>query len=266
MKLKNKRAIITGASRGLGLDIAKAFMSEGASIITCARSIPEPQVTPNLMVADISNLSDVQRLVTTTLKRLGGIDILVCNAGIFGPIGLTEKVPWEDWIEAIRINLLGTVLCCREVIPHFKKQKSGKIIILSGGGATKPMPNFSAYAASKAAVVRFGETLAEELQPFNISVNMVAPGAMNTKFLDEILVAGPKAGKFYEAGIKQKEQGGTPLERGVELCVYLASSDSDGISGKLISAVWDNWKNFDKSFLQESEIYTLRRVVSATYD
>ena len=91
-------------------------------------------------------------------------------------------------------------------IPHFKQNRHGKIIILSGGGATKPMPYLSAYAASKAGVVRFAETLAEEVKDFNIDVNTVAPGALNTRLLDEVLAAGPeKVGKaFYEQSLKQQ--------------------------------------------------------------
>jgi len=127
------------------------------------------------------------------------------------------------------------------------------------------MPNLSAYAASKAAVVRFGETLAEELQAFRIDVNSVAPGALNTRLLDEVLAAGPEkvGAKFYAQSVKQKEQGGTPLERGAALCVYLASAASDGVTGRLISAVWDPWEKL-RDYLDDlrgSDIYTLRRIV-----
>jgi 3-oxoacyl-[acyl-carrier protein] reductase len=146
-----------------------------------------------------------------------------------------------------------------------KQKKYGKIIMLSGGGATKPMPYLSAYAASKAAIVRFAETLAEETKDFNIDVNTLAPGALNTRLLDEIIAAGPeKIGNvFYQQCLKQKQQGGTNLEIGASLCVYLASAESDGISGKLLSAVWDPWQSLAKykNDLMNSDIYTLRRIV-----
>ena len=110
-----------------------------------------------------------------------------------------------------------------------------------------------------------GETIAEELRDFNIDVNMVAPGALNTRLLDEVLVAGPeKVGKdFYNNSIKQKEQGGSPPEQGAALCVYLASEQSNGITGKLISAVWDPWETLHEKIaeLENSDIYTLRRIV-----
>jgi len=160
---------------------------------------------------------------------------------------------------------MGTVLCCRAFLPLLRRAKRGKILLLSGGGATKPLPFLSAYAASKAAVVRFGETLAEELRDAGIDVNSIAPGALNTRLLQEVIEAGPdKVGApFYEASLRQKKSGGTPLEKGADLCVYLASNAADGITGKLISAVWDPWPQFEehRGELQGSDIYTLRRIV-----
>jgi len=146
-----------------------------------------------------------------------------------------------------------------------KKNKYGKIINLSGGGATAPLPFISAYAASKAAVVRLTETLAGECKDYNIDINAVAPGALNTRLLEEVLSAGPaKVGDdFYARALKQKASGGAPLELGAELCVFLASSQSDGISGRLISAQWDPWRRLDdyRAELAAGDIYTLRRIV-----
>ncbi|MCI0563529.1 MAG: SDR family oxidoreductase [Nitrososphaera sp.] len=278
MKLARKRALITGASQGFGLAIARAFVEEGSEVMLCARSaeqlycaqrevaeLAKGRVRVLAMPADVSEPVDVQHLVKVTLTELGGIEILVCNAGIYGPKGPIEEVSWTEWSQAIAVNLMGTVLPCREVLPYFKKQGYGKILFLSGGGATKPLPYLSAYAASKAAVVRFGETLAEEVREFNIDVNAVAPGALNTRLLDEVLEAGPeKVGRaFYEQALNQKEQGGIPMERGASLCVFLASSASNGITGKLISAVWDPWENLleQRDDLKNSDIYTLRRIV-----
>src|SRR5207245_5975485 len=167
--------------------------------------------------------------------------------------------------QAIAGNLMVTVRPCREVLPPLQNRQYGKIVLLSGGGATKPLPYLSAYAVSKAAVVRFGETLAEEVRAYGIDVNAVAPGALNTRLLDEVLEAGPeKVGRaFYEQALRQKEQGGTPMERGASLCVFLASAASDGITGKLISAVWDPWERLPEHLddIQNSDIFTLRRIV-----
>ncbi|MBI5304095.1 MAG: SDR family oxidoreductase [Chloroflexi bacterium] len=276
MKLQGQRTLITGASQGFGLAVARAFVAEGADVMLCARNelaLARAQrevaalgmARVAAMHADVSRREDVERLVEATLAQLGGLDIVVSNAGVYGPKGAIENVDWDEWAQAIAINLLGTVLLCRAVVPHLKQQKHGKIIILSGGGATKPMPNLSAYAASKAGVVRFGETLAEEVRDWNIDVNSIAPGALNTRLLDEILQAGPEqvGQAFYEQSRKQKEQGGTPLERGAALCVFLATRASDGITGKLISAVWDPWEQLPqyRDDLARTDIYTLRRIV-----
>ena len=130
------------------------------------------------------------------------------------------------------------------MIPHLRGNKYGKIVNLSGGGATAPLPRISAYAAGKAAVVRLTETLAHELADARVDVNAIAPGPLNTRLLQEVLAAGPeRVGKdFYERSLKQKADGGAPLEKGAALAVYLASAQSDGISGRLFSALWDDWQ------------------------
>lgn len=281
MKLAGKSAVITGASQGLGCAIAERFVREGASVLVCARSSADldsaaarlRSAAPDgvqvlAAVADISAESDVAKLAEAATEAFGGkLDALVCNAGVYGPKGAIEDVDWCAWSQAISINLLGTVLCCRAFLPLLRRARRGKILLLSGGGATKPLPFLSAYAASKAAVVRFGETLAEELRTADIDVNSIAPGALNTRLLDEILQAGPeKIGQsFYRASLHQKESGGTPLARGADLCVYLAGDESDGLTGKLISAVWDPWPEFasHREDLVGTDVYTLRRIVPA---
>jgi NAD(P)-dependent dehydrogenase (short-subunit alcohol dehydrogenase family) len=276
MKLAGKRAVITGASQGLGQSIAKMFAKEGADVLICARSaedlrLAEEQIRAEARgkvaakAASIAVEADVRGLVEEAEDKLGGLDILVCNAGIYGPKGPIDELDWTSWVEAIQINLLGTVLCCRLFLPLLKKSMRGKIILLSGGGATKPLPFLSAYAASKAGVVRFGETLAGELAGSGIDVNSVAPGALNTRMLQEVLDAGPdKVGSaFYRASIEQREKGGTPLDTGTNLCLYLASDESNGITGKLISATWDPWREFaeHREDLAKTDVYTLRRIV-----
>ncbi len=276
MKLKGKRAVVTGASQGLGRNIAELFAQEGADLLICGRNkddltAAQQQIMGNserrvfAEAADVSLESDVKRLADVAAGQLGGVDILVCNAGVYGPKGAIDELNWTEWVQAININLLGTVLCCRLFLRLLRESRCGKIILLSGGGATKPLPFLSAYAASKAAVVRFGETLAEELRGDSIDVNSVAPGALNTRMLQEVLDAGPETvgAAFYGASLKQRDSGGTPLETGAGLCLYLASDESNGITGKLISAVWDPWANFQtyRDDLDKSDVFTLRRIV-----
>jgi 3-oxoacyl-[acyl-carrier protein] reductase len=276
--LVGKIAIITGANQGLGLEISKKYVMAGADVMLCARDatlLEKVQfdlnqfASPNQRIlaqpCDVSIEAEVKYLFDQTIKSLGGYHILVNNAGIYGPKGLFESTDWTDWIKTIEINLYGPILMCRASLPHFKAQNYGKIIQLSGGGATNPLPMLSAYAASKAAIVRFTETLAEEVRGTGIDVNAMAPGALNTRLLEEVLQAGPdKVGSaFYDRSLKQKESGGSSLAKAADLALFLGSPDSDGITGKLISAVWDNWETWPSHLteLANNDVYTLRRIV-----
>ena len=278
LTLQNKAAIITGASQGLGFEIAKQYVLAGASVMLCARDkdvLSAATKSLRLMassesivlskVADVCESVEVDALVNSTIKRLGSIDILVNNAGVYGPKGPIDSILWDDWVQAININLLGSVLMCRAVVPHMKSKGYGKIVQLSGGGATNPLPNLSSYAVSKAGIVRFIETLAIEATEYGIDANAIAPGALNTRMLDEILASDSETvGKeFYERALQQKASGGAGLEKGASLAVFLGSAASDGITGKLISAIWDPWEELDryKADLEDSDIYTLRRIV-----
>ena len=276
--LEGRAAVITGASHGLGLAIAHAYVEAGASVFLCSRK-PEslekaraevqaragPKQIVMAQICDVSKPRDVQRLATQALEAFGRLHILVNNAGVYGPMGLIEEVDWDEWIGAIEINLYGSILMCRAVLPHFKEHSYGKIIQLSGGGATGPLPRLSAYAASKAAIVRIVEGLAQEVSQHSIDVNAIAPGALDTRLLDEVLQAGPEmvGEDFHARMLKVKRQGGTALSEGANLAVFLGSAASDGITGRLISAVWDPWERLTehRDELQSTDVYTLRRIV-----
>ena len=298
MKLKGLNALITGGSQGLGKAIAEQYLREGASVVLCARNAKELAATRDELAklastgqkvlakaCDVSSEAQVNELVSFAITELGSLQALVLNAGVYGPMGPTESVDLAEWRRAIDINLFGVLLPCRAVMPHFKSSNGrrrgdesqtsqsetphvvtyNKIIILSGGGATNPLPNISSYAASKAAVVRLMETLAEELKSFNVDVNAIAPGALATRLVDEVLAAGPdKVGAaFFEKNKQWKEKGATPLHLGADLAVYLASAESNGITGRLISAQWDPWAKLQehRDELTKSDIYCLRRIV-----
>ena len=279
MRLAGRVAIITGAGQGLGAAIARHFLAEGAAVSLCARSAGDldaqrEHLTPLhsgdrvlATVADVKSAPDVDNLFGRTLERFGRFDILVNNAGVYGPMGSVDTVDWVQWTETISINLVGTAYCIRAAIPMFKARRYGKIINLSGGGATRPLPGLSAYAASKAAVVRLTETVALELKDFAVDVNAVAPGALATRLTDQLIAAGPErvGAALHAQMVKLKAEGGVPLARGAELCVYLASAESDGLTGRLIAAPWDPWP-FDAAIrgrLAEGDIYTLRRIEPA---
>jgi NAD(P)-dependent dehydrogenase (short-subunit alcohol dehydrogenase family) len=275
--LIDRVAIVTGSSQGLGFEIARAYVQAGARVMVCARdaalidsrrreiaALATPDVV-DAIAADVSREDAVQRLVETTLARFGGLHILVNNAGVYGPMGRSEDVDWTEWTRAMEINVYGSILPARAVLPHFKRARYGKIIQVSGGGATNPLPRLTAYAASKAAIVRFMESLALEVREDGIDVNAIAPGALNTRMLDEVIAAGPTAvgEDFYDRMVKIKSEGGTPLDVGASLAVFLGSAASDSLTGRLISAVWDPWESLPDHLpeLERSDIYTLRRIV-----
>jgi NAD(P)-dependent dehydrogenase (short-subunit alcohol dehydrogenase family) len=275
--LADRVAIITGASQGLGLEIARAYVGAGARVMICARDAAlidrrcqelaalggDDRVAA--MGADVSREPDVVRLIDATLARFGDVHVLVNNAGIYGPMGPIETLDWQAWVQALEINIYGSVLPTRAVLPRFKAQRYGKIIQISGGGATNPLPRLTAYAASKAAIVRFAESVATEVREYGIDVNAIAPGALDTRMLDQVLAAGPDAvgREFHHRMVETKARGGTPLETGASLAVFLGSADSDGITGRLISAVWDPWAQLaaHRADLEGSDVYTLRRIV-----
>jgi NAD(P)-dependent dehydrogenase (short-subunit alcohol dehydrogenase family) len=276
--LENRCAIVTGGSMGLGFEIAKKYLEAGASLMICARDevlLDEAALDLTKLAgtgqsvlalpADVSKPEDVTALVHAALREFGRLDILVNNAGVAGPTGPIENIDWEEWTRTIEINLLGSVLLSRAVLPHFKKVEHGKIIQLSGGGATNPLPMLSAYAVSKAAIIRFVETLAEETRRHHVDVNAIAPGALNTRMLDELLAAGPEriGSALHARSLQQKQNGGVPFYKGADLAVFLGSPLSDGITGKLISAAWDPWKTLPNHLadLNGTDIYTLRRIV-----
>ncbi|HWY19470.1 MAG TPA: SDR family oxidoreductase [Solirubrobacteraceae bacterium] len=276
--LDGRSALITGGTRGLGLEIARAYIDAGvAGLCVCGRdsdavedAIAElaERAAPGQRVlgevADVSVPEDVRRLVDGAIAGLGGLTILVCNAGVYGPKGNVAEVDWAEWVRAIEINLFGSVLPARAAATHFAARDYGKIVQLSGGGATAPLARLSAYAASKAAVVRFAETLACELREHRVDVNAIAPGALNTRMLAEVLAAGPErvGADYHRRALAQSEDGGVPLRRGAELAVFLGSAASDGITGKLLSAVWDPWSELPGRRTElDSDLFTLRRIV-----
>jgi NAD(P)-dependent dehydrogenase (short-subunit alcohol dehydrogenase family) len=275
--LAERSAIITGANQGLGREIARHYILAGANVLLCARNegllaeargelaaLAAPGQQVLAQPADVSLPGEGEALVKTALEAFGGVEILVNNAGVQGAKGGVEVAAWAEWIRTIEINLFGSVLLCRAVLPHFRARGYGKIVQLSGGGATNPMPYLSAYAVSKAGIVRFVETLAEEVRGTGIDVNALAPGALNTRMLEEVLEAGPeKVGQAaYERALKQKAAGGARPARAAELAVFLGGAASDGITGKLVSALWDNWERWPEhgGELAGSDVYTLRRI------
>lgn len=273
MKLQGKVAIITGAGRGLGKAISKAFAHEGAWLVLGARTLQEVEATAAALHSagvvalpvqvDVSDPGQVDKLVASAMREFGQVDILVNNAGVYPPFGPLMTNDPEAWLYTLKVNLYGTFLCCRAVLPHMMERRWGRIINLSGGGATSSLPNFTAYACSKTGVVRLTEILADEVKPYNIQVNSIAPGPLNTRMTEQVLEAGEIVGETMLARAQQiKDSGGAPLEQAAELAVFLASEESRGLSGLLLSAVWDDWKRLPEQIdtMVQKDWYTLRRL------
>ena len=262
--------LVTGAGRGIGKRLAIGFADAGARVGLLARSRAEldlakieiEQAKGNALrlEADVRDREQVAAAVDRMRVLFGRVDVLVAAAGVLGPIGPLVDTDPKRWQEAIEINLIGAVNCCRAVLPHMIQQRSGKIILLAGGGSNSPRRNFSAHAASKAGLVRFAETLAEEVAEHNVQVNCLIPGAAYTHMTDEILNAGEeRAGeKEYAEARELRVSGGVTPEKQIQLALFLASAKSNHISGKLIHAN-DDWKKLEQTSMKPEQ-YTLRRV------
>lgn len=228
-------ALVTGGSMGLGEAVAN-HLAQTMDVVTCAR---HGDVT---YLCNVSDFGDVELLEQSIRLRYGRLDVLVNNAAIYGPVGQIDEVSRGDWLETIYVNLLGPLLMSRAVLPMMRAQGHGKIIMLSGGGV-QPHPGTTAYNTSKGGVLRFTEALARDLEGTGIDINAVAPGTLDTRMrLRAALPADPAAA----------------MQKAVDLVAFLASSASDGITGRLLSAVWDDWAHLGELGKDD---YRMRRVV-----
>lgn len=275
VRLDGRTALIVGGGRGIGAATARACAAEGAAVFLVSRSAAElagvahmigaAGGTASFATADVSDAAQLDEAVAACTSSLGEPDILIAAAAVHGPIGRSWEVDPAEWFRAQQINVFGTLLACTAVIPGMIRRGWGRIITFSGGGATAPRPGFSAYAASKAAVVRLTETLALELAGHGITVNAIAPGAVDTRLHDSVLAAGPRAGAAYvqTQALRESGAGGVPAELAAALAVFLASDAAAELTGKLISAphdAWREWNDAQLAALASSDWLTLRRL------
>ncbi len=274
MKLDGQIAVITGSGRGIGRAIALAYAREGAKLALAARSETELQETVSAVSGlgaeaiavrtDVTSQEDTERLAHRVVERFGRIDVLVNNAGNSGPVGPLHVNDIADWVNTINVNLTGTFLVCRAVIPVMLERSGGKIINLSGAGATNAWSNMSAYCSSKAAVVRLTEVLAQELDGKGITVNALGPGSVHTSMWDRMTEQAAQAGAdfIHQLGLRVTSGGGASIDECAELAVWLASSESGKLTGRLISASTDDFRGLPLRIaeIMAGDAYTLRRV------
>jgi len=268
-------AIVTGGSRGIGLAIARELASRGFDLVLAARTERELLAARDALVSafpvrcvaqptDVSDPAQAQRLLDRAVAELGRVDGLVNNAGVAGAVGELAGCDLREWRSALEVNLMGTVHMMRAALPQMRRQGSGRIVNLSGGGVggAGVLPRISGYVASKAAVVQLTECIAREVAGDGICVNAISPGPVVTEMTATVLAAGPeKAGTaLYEQTLRQRESGGEPPQKAARLVAWLLSGEAKDLTGKLLSAVWDDVSRIDPAADNRSSLYTLRRI------
>lgn len=280
--LAGRRCLVTGATGTLGGAICRRLYADGADLLPAGRdaarlaefaaSLHAETPEGGAIIPVVVDLAapDAAERVAEAVSAAGGLEVLVNNAAIQGPIGPLWENDWDEWQETIRLDLLVPVALCRALIGPLsgKDGARGKIVNLSGGGATGPRANFSAYGTAKAALVRFTETFAHEVKERGVDINAIAPGVIASKMTQAILAAG--TGRTGGGEVKAAEKAiGTDnaptRDKAAALVSWLASAKSDGVSGRLLAALWDPWERLDRyaEELAATDIYTLRRIIPA---
>jgi NAD(P)-dependent dehydrogenase (short-subunit alcohol dehydrogenase family) len=229
-------ALVTGGGRGIGQGIALRLAKEGWKVAISARSSGQLAETARLsggavlpITADVSREPDVNAMVAQAERELGGIDLLINNAGIGGPLTPFLDASPDAWWQTLEVNLRGPYLCCRAALPAMIARGSGRIINMASGAGTFPIPNMSAYVASKTALIRLSEQLAVELKPHGIAVFPIRPGVVRTAMVEEARGSVGIIQKILDEG-----QDVTP-DVVADLVLFLASGKADRLSGRLFS-------------------------------
>lgn len=267
---KGVPVLVTGAGRGIGKRLAIGFAAKGARVGLLARSKAEVDLC-HLEIEHMggsalrlrSDVSDFEQMCAA-VERMRvhfnkPVQVMVCAAAVQGPIGPFADTPPRAWQEVIQTNLTGVMNACRAALPQMIERRSGKIIVLACGGASSGRMNFAVYAATKAAVARFAESVAAEVSEHNVQINCISPGDTYTHMTDQILAAGERAGWREDEHARQTRlTGGTPPDKQMELALFLASEQSNHITGRLIG-VMDDWKKLRNGSVSPEQ-YTLRRM------
>jgi NAD(P)-dependent dehydrogenase (short-subunit alcohol dehydrogenase family) len=268
---QNRCVLVTGGGRGIGKRLAIGFARLGARVALVARSKAELdlahiEIEQNggnalRIRGDVADPEQMTVAVDRVRVAYGGIpDILICAAGVAGPLHGFLQSSLKSWTEALHINLMGVVNACRAVLPGMVERRRGKIIVLACDSGSTPKLHFSSYTTAKTAVVRFVESIAPELSEHNVQINCLDPGSAYTSLTDEIIRASARVEhKVVENAIETRRTGGTSPEEQIKLAEFLASETSNHITGRFIH-VDDDWKKLKTTTLK-ADTFTLRRVI-----
>lgn len=275
LDLSNKNLLITGGSMGIGYTTAEVCLKAGARVVICARN--DLDVNAAVMrlqaqglnqiagvTADVTQKSQVETALDVVESSFGSLHGVIHAAGILGPIGKLTEVEPTEWFNTIQVNLFGAMVVTRQACLRLQKVGGGRIVLFSGGGAAYPFPNYSAYACSKVGVVRFTETIAQEMAADQIEINCVAPGFVVTRMHQQTLKAGDRAGKNYLERTKSEiRKGGVSPTVGATTAAFLVSNQAKGITGKFVAAPYDGWREWTAHLdeLKSTDIFTLRRIL-----
>lgn len=263
LDLSAKNVLVTGGSMGIGYAAARACLRAGASVVICARNGSQVREAVEGLKRDTSsqridgtaaNVVDgaqIDAALDLLETRFGAVTSLIHAAAVQGPIGEIAATDPAEWLAAVRVDLFGAFLALRQTGARLKKT-GGRIVLFSGGGATAPLPGLTAYACSKAGVVRLAETAAIELAPDRIEVNALAPGLVATRMLEQTRAAG-----------RAPTAEPVSAEVGANAAAFLISDRARGITGKLIAAPHDDWSRLPERLgeIEGSDVFTLRRIV-----
>jgi NAD(P)-dependent dehydrogenase (short-subunit alcohol dehydrogenase family) len=273
--LAGKTVVVTGGSMGIGYACAEEIVRSGGAVVICARGESDlasaakrleaiPGARVRAVRADVTLAREVAGVLDAA-QGLGGLDGVVHAAGVYGPIGPVVKVDPDAWFDAVRVNLFGAFQVARAACQRMIAQgRPGSIVLMSGGGAATPFPNYTAYACGKVGVVRFTETLALEVAAHGIRVNCVAPGLVATRLHEQTLTAGEDlAGDFVEKTRTELAKGGVPVSVPARTVAFLLSARAAGITGRFVAAPYDGWEQWPAhgAEIAGSDLFTLRRVV-----
>ena len=268
------KILITGTRCGIGNFLARHFGAAGHEVwgisrhpqVEFQRECADRKIAFRYDCCDISDWTQMAAFRNRVAAAWPHLDVLICCAGIQGPIGPAMSLDPLEWSASVRTNLDGTfytIRACYELLRHASCR--AKVICFSGGGSSNTRPNFTPYASAKTGLIRLVENLAKEWTGQPIDICAIAPGGVNTRMTEEVLALGPViAGeREYATAVKQKQNGGASLPRVAAMIEWIISPQGDGISGRLLSTPWDPWETLATRCqeLEASDIYTLRRII-----